>query len=264
MRKPWLVGLVLACVLALIGAAAGAAAAAERYVALGDSYSSGTGTREYYDTSCKRSRYAFASIVDAERANTDGVLAACSGATTQDVLSSQVGSLTSGTRWVSITVGGNDAGFSRVITECAQPWWSSNCGASIDRAQSFIRTTLPGRLEQVYAEIRRRAPSATVIALSYPRLFMGEDCNAGTFFSPTEMTRLNETADLLRDTIRGRAAAAGAGFAFRDAIPPFVGHAVCSSSAWVNGLSNPISESYHPNRTGHRSGYVPLVRSVMG
>jgi hypothetical protein len=116
----------------------------------------------------------------------------------------------------------------------------------------------------VYTAIKQRSPTATVIALSYPRLFMGEDCNAGTFFSGDEMTRLNQTADLLRDKTRDRALAAGATFRFKDAIPPFVGHAVCSSTEWINGLSNPIGESYHPNRTGHSSGYAPLVRAVMG
>lgn len=112
--------------------------------------------------------------------------------------------------------------------------------------------------------IKSRSPTATVIVLSYPRLFMGVDCNAGTFFSSDEMTRLNQTADLLRDTTRSRVTAAGTNFRFKDAIPPFVGHAVCSSTEWVNGLSNPIGESYHPNRTGHSSGYAPLVRAVMG
>jgi len=55
-----------------------------------------------------------------------------------------------------------------------------------------------------------------------------------------------------------------AGAAFKDAIPGFVGHAVCSSSEWVNGLSNPVEESFHPNRAGHSSGYEPLVRAVIG
>ena len=27
----------------------------------------------------------------------------------------------------------------------------------------------------------------------------------------------------------------------------------------MNGLSSPISESYHPNRLGHASGYTPTV-----
>src|SRR5688572_13104512 len=109
-------GGIFACALALALTGATTATAGERYVALGDSYSSGTGTREYYDSGCQRSNYAYAKIVDVERANTDVVLAACSGARTGDVLANQVSSVTSTTRWVSITIGGNDAGFSSVIT----------------------------------------------------------------------------------------------------------------------------------------------------
>jgi lysophospholipase L1-like esterase len=260
MRKLW-AGIGVAVVLALTGASS---AAAELYVALGDSYSSGTGTRTYFDSGCQKSVYAYPSLVDTQRPNTDLVFAACSGATTADVLNSQVNSLTANTNWVTITIGGNDAGFSSVITECALPGWLSNCDAAINTAQSFINNTLPGRLTNVYNAIKARSPNATVIVLSYPRLFMGVDCNAGTFFSASEMTRLNQTADLLRNVTQSRALAAGANFRFKDAIPPFTGHAVCSSSEWVNGLSNPIGESYHPNRTGHSSGYAPLVRQVMG
>jgi lysophospholipase L1-like esterase len=260
-RRSLLAGWI-AVALLLIGAAP--AIAGELYVALGDSYSSGTGTRTYFDSNCQRSVYAYPSLVDTQRPNTDLVFAACSGAKTGDVLNNQVSSLTSGTRWVTITIGGNDAGFSSVLTECAKPGWASNCNGAIDNAQSYINNTLPGRLDQVYNAIKSRSPSATVIALSYPRLFNGEDCNAGTWFSPSEETRLNQTADLLRDKTRDRATAAGANFRFKDAIPPFTGHAVCDSTEWLNGLSNPIGESYHPNRTGHSSGYAPLVRAVMG
>jgi lysophospholipase L1-like esterase len=255
-RAAVVVGVVVAL---LTGAAP---AAAERYVALGDSYSSGTGTRTYFDSNCQKSVYAYPYIIDQERPNTELVFAACSGARTGDVLNNQVGSLTSTTSIVTITIGGNDAGFSSVITECAFPSWASNCNGAIDNAQNYIRNTLPGRLDLVYNQIRSRSPSARVVVLGYPRLFMGVDCNAGTFFSSSEMTRLNQTADLLRDITRGRAQAFG--FTFKDAIPPFTGHAVCSSSEWINGLSNPVGESYHPNRTGHRSGYVPLVRAVIG
>jgi hypothetical protein len=66
----------------------------------------------------------------------------------------------------------------------------------------------------------------------------------------------------MRNVERERAVAAGDTFV--DAIPAFTGHAVCSSSEWLNGLSNPIEESYHPNRTGHSSGYEPLVRAIIG
>ncbi|MCO5326266.1 MAG: SGNH/GDSL hydrolase family protein [Solirubrobacterales bacterium] len=253
---------LLAFVLAV--SAATHAAAAEQYVALGDSYSSGTGTRSYYDSGCQRSNYSYAKIIGAERPNTSVNLVACSGAKTGDVLANQVSALSSTTRWASITIGGNDAGFSDVITACALPSWASNCNGKVDTAQSYINNTLPGKLSSVYSTIKSKAPNATVIVLSYPRLFMGEDCNAGTFFSSSEMTRLNQTADLLRDKIKAAAAAQGSRFVFKDAIGPFTGHAVCSSTEWLNGLSNPLGESYHPNRTGQRSGYVPLVRAVMG
>lgn len=251
-----------AVVLAVLGALAFAApAAAERYVALGDSYASGTGTREYIDAGCQRSTHAYPSIVDRERPGTELTFVACSGARTGDVLSGQVGSLTADTAIATISVGGNDAGFSSVISRCAMPW-PVNCSGDIDNAQAFIRGTLPGRLDQVYGEIRRRAPSARVVVVGYPRLFNGEECNVGSRISPGEQSRLNQTADLLRDVTRGRAQAAG--FAFADAIPRFAGHAVCDDAEWINGLSNPVSESYHPNRAGHASGFAPLVRAIVG
>jgi hypothetical protein len=191
-------------------------------------------------------------------------MTACSGARTGDVLNNQLGPLSASTRWVTITIGGNDAGFSSVITTCAFPSWASNCDGAINNAQAYINNTLKGRLNLVYDAIRGRAPNATVIVLGYPRLFMGVDCNAGTFFSGSEMTRLNQTADLLRTRTAEQVATEGSRFVFKDAIPSFTGHAVCSSSEWLNGLSNPVGESYHPNRTGHSAGYAPLVRQVTG
>ena len=68
-----------------VGAPAGAAAQ-PRYVALGDSYSSGTGTRAYLadGTSCQRSVRAYPSLV-AAAGGLSLNLRACSGATTSDV-----------------------------------------------------------------------------------------------------------------------------------------------------------------------------------
>jgi lysophospholipase L1-like esterase len=239
-----------------------AAAFADNYVALGDSYSSGTGTRDYsLNSGCQRGPYAYPALIKADRPNTNLTFVACSGAKTGDVLANQVQSLSASTDIVTITIGGNDAGFSSVITKCAEPW-PVNCDGDITNAQNYIKSTLPGSLNSVYSQIQSRAPSARVVVLGYPRLFMGVDCNLGTFFSGSEMTRLNQTADLLASTTAGRAGAFG--FTFKDAIPAFTGHAVCSSTEWLNGLSNPVGDSYHPNRTGHKSGYEPLVRSVIG
>lgn len=256
-----LTGLAAALV-TLVGVPTPAQAAAAPYVALGDSYASGTGTRSYIDdgTSCQRSNYAYPKLVATQKGYALN-FKACSGATTSTVTSSQLSALTTGTEYVTISVGGNDAGFSSVITECAQPGWMSNCDGAINTAQSFINNTLPGRLSTLYASIKSKAPNAVVVVVGYPRLFQGEDCNAATWFSPAEETRLNATADLLNGKLS--AAASAKGFKWANPTSRFVGHAVCDDVEWLNGLSNPISESYHPNKLGHSSGYQPLVAGLL-
>jgi lysophospholipase L1-like esterase len=258
-----LVGLVpVLAALVPLGVQAPAHAAGPSYVALGDSYASGVGTRTYINdgTNCQRSTFAYPYLVAQQKGYALN-FKACSGATTSTVTSSQLSAVTSTTKYVTISVGGNDAGFSSVITECAQPGWMSDCNGAVDGAQSFINNTLPGRLNTLYASIKSRAPSAVVVVTGYPRLFQGEDCNAGTFFSPAEETRLNQTADLLNGKLS--AAASAKGFKFANPTSRFIGHAVCDDVEWLNGLSNPVSESYHPNKTGQSSGYTPLVSPLL-
>ena len=247
---------------AVVLAASPAHASGSSYVALGDSYSSGMGTRTYLDdgTSCQRSAYAYPSLIASSKGYSLN-LRACSGATTADVTNLQLSALSSDTGYVSLTVGGNDAGFAGVLTECAKPAWAGNCNSAIDAARSIITARLPARLTALYASIRKRAPQARVVVAGYPRIFTGADCNALTWFSPTEQTRLNYTADLLNATIS--TAASAAGFGFSNPTPAFTGHGVCADAAWINGLSNPTSSSYHPNRLGHASGYAPLVGSAL-
>jgi len=252
--------LATCCILLVAASTAGAT----RYVALGDSYSSGTGTRTYYDSNCQRSVYSYPYLVHNAHPAWTFVHAACSGAKTGDILNTQASSLTSGTNWVTYTIGGNDAGFSSVITTCAEPSWASDCDGAINNAQAYITNTLPGRLDLVNNKIKSLSPTAKVIVLDYPHLFMGEDCNAGTWFSPSEETRLNQTADMLKSALQAAATRAGSNFIFKDVIPPFIGHAICDSTEWLNGLSNPTSESFHPNTLGHSQGYTPVVRSVLG
>jgi lysophospholipase L1-like esterase len=239
-----------------------AQAAAATYTALGDSYSSGVGSRTYYSDSggCYRSPHAYP-VLTAQRIGAQLTFAACSGARVADVQNNQLGSLTATTSYVTVSVGGNDAGFASVLTACARPWpWT--CWSEVTTANTFIRNTLPGRLDGLYGAIRGRAPNASVVVVGYPRLFNGEECNLGSRISSGEQAELNKTADLLTTTIGGRAAAAG--FPFVDPRTPFTGHAVCDDVEWLNGLSNPILESYHPNRAGQSAGYTPLVLSRLG
>ena len=163
MRGSLLAAASLALTAALL-AAPPASGAAPSYVALGDSYSSGTGTRSYIadGTSCQRSTYAYPSLIAAARGYALN-FRACSGARIADVTNTQLGALSAGTAYVTISVGGNDAGFADVITECALPWWAADCDGAIDGAQAFINNQLPGQLSTLYAAIRTRAmpPSIT-------------------------------------------------------------------------------------------------------
>ena len=248
--------------LLVLGLAAPAQAAPPSYVALGDSYSSGVGTRSYLNdgSSCQRSVYAYPSLIAAAKGYALN-FRACSGATVADVTNSQLSALSAANAYVTISVGGNDAGFASVLTTCAQPSWLSNCTGAVDGAQRYIAKTLPGSLRTLYASIRAKAPNATVVVVGYPRIFNGTDCNLLTWFSGSEMTRLNQTANQLDSTIA--AAAASAGFGFVNPVPAFVGHAVCDRTEWINGLSSPITESFHPNRSGQASGYTPLVSPAL-
>ncbi|MFU8850259.1 SGNH/GDSL hydrolase family protein [Micromonospora sp. SL1-18] len=259
MRLSLRVAVPLLAVLSFVLVAPPAHAAAPAYTALGDSYSSGTGTREYYDTSgCQRSPHAYP-VLDAARLAATLTFAACSGAKVPDVLNGQLGSLNASTRYVTVSVGGNDIGFSSVIVQCAKPW-PYTCWGDIDKAKAYTRNTLPGQLDQLYTKIRTLAPNARVVVVGYPRLFNGQECNAIARISPGEQAELNATADLLATTIKARADARG--FGFVDARGPFTGHAVCDAVEWINGASNPLSESYHPNRSGH-AGYANVVETAL-
>ena len=236
-------------------------AAGSEYVALGDSYSSGVGTRSYYPESggCHRSPEAYPVLV-ASKLGAALRFTACSGATAGDVLSHQLWPLSRLTAYVSISIGGNDAGFRRVLAACAAPW-PVDCEGEIRTAQSYIRDRLPAELAGVYSAIRSRAPRARVAVVGYPRLFNGRDCDVATFFSPAEEARLNLTADLLA---AAESAVAGRfGFRFADPRAAFDGHAACDAVEWLNGLSSPLAESFHPNASGQAAGYAPLVHEAL-
>lgn len=226
-----------------------ASAAASQYVDLGDSYASGVGTRIFYSESgsCKRSPEAYGPKVAAAKGYTLS-FQACSGAKTGDVIANQLGTLSSSTALVSLSIGGNDAGFSNVILNCALYYFT--CGSAITEANNYIAKTLPGVLDTTYNDVRAKATTAHVVIIGYPHLFTdaGATCNVN-FLTSSNEKKLNETGDKLDAAIKARAEAHG--FTFVDPRAAFKPHAVCSSEEWLNGQSNPLEESYHPNVKGH-------------
>ncbi|MEA2226087.1 MAG: hypothetical protein QOE67_1369, partial [Solirubrobacteraceae bacterium] len=219
-----IIGIVVLAAGALAVTASGAAAS--QYVALGDSYSSGVGTRVFYSESgsCKRSPQAYGPKIAAAKGYTLS-FQACSRAKTTDVNSNQLSTLSASTALVTITNGGNDAGFSNVILNCALYYFT--CGSAISEANSFIANKLPALLDTTYNNIRSRATTAHVVVLAYPHLFTseGKTCNAN-FLTSSNEKKLNETADKLDSVIKGRAEAHK--FTFVDPRSAFTPHEVCS------------------------------------
>lgn len=255
--------LLLGTVLALTGA--GVAQAQESvqavdYVALGDSYSSGVGAGSYDSASggCKRSTRAYPALWAAANSPASFAFKACSGATTGDVTAGQLSSLTASTDLVSISVGGNDAGFADVMTTCVLQS-ESTCLSRIATARAYVDSTLPGKLDSVYAGISAKSPAARVVVLGYPRFYkLAGSCITG--LSENERAAINSAADYLNAATAKRAA--DHGFTFGDVTSTFTGHEICSGSAWlhsVNWLN--IGESYHPTAAGQSGGYLPVLSS---
>src|SRR5688572_24952713 len=92
----------LAAALTVLVAPLPAQAAAPSYVALGDSYASGTGTRSYLadGTRCQRSTYAYPSLIAAASGYALN-FRACSGARIADVTNTQLSALSAATSYVS-------------------------------------------------------------------------------------------------------------------------------------------------------------------
>ncbi|MEV6670020.1 SGNH/GDSL hydrolase family protein [Streptomyces sp. NPDC051162] len=228
----------------------------DSYVALGDSYSAGLGAGSYDPGSgeCKRSSGSYPALWAAAHHVRRFAFTACSGATAKDVAAGQLGPLDRHTALVSVTAGGNDAGFGEVMETCMLGG-ESTCQARITQARTYIQQTLPHDLDAVYSAIRGKAPAARVVVLGYPRLFtLHGRCLLG--MSETKRTAIDEAADALDAVMSKRAA--GHGFVFADVRQRFTGHGICSEAPWIRSATFPVSESYHPTAAGHAQGYLPV------
>jgi GDSL-like Lipase/Acylhydrolase family len=262
MRLPRLL-ITLICATTLSGGAVAVAATASastvHYVALGDSYSSGDGAGSYSGGDCLRSANAYPQLWANAHSPTSFDFEACAGAVTSDVLNSQLGNVNSSTTLISVTIGGNDVGFSNVMETCVLDS-DSSCQSAVAGAESYAQNTLPGALNNLFSVIRSKAPSAHVVVLDYPHLYKITSFCIG--LSNTKRTALNAGADTLDTTISK--AASNAGFTFDDVRGQFSGHELCSGDGWLHSVTIPIDESYHPTATGQSSGYLPIFTPSAG
>ena len=239
----------------------GSAFAADKYVALGDSYSAGNGANSTnLDSSCNRNTYAYPYLLSQQKGYAL-TFVACSGAQTPDIINNQVNSVTSDTKLVTITIGGNDIGFTNLIIACT----TLGCSSQIATSQNQINTQLPAKLDATYNAIRAKSATARVVVLGYGRPFATPPvtCLAATGVSASEETSLTTLVDSLNNTIRTRALAHG--FDYADVNPYWAGHHVCASNKFTNGLTIfNTADSYHPTRNGYANGDVPAIRAIVG
>src|ERR1700728_820454 len=195
------------------------AASSVRYVALGDSYSSGVGAGSE-SGSCDQSPNAYGPLWKSANSPASFTFAACSGATTSSVISSQLSSLGASTTLVSITVGGNDAGFSSIMETCILDS-TSTCESAVSKAEQYANTTLPGNLAALFADIKADAPNAKVVVLDYPDLYdLSVPICAG--LSSADHQALDNGVNDLDGVIQ--TATDNSGFYFADGRPQFSGH----------------------------------------
>jgi lysophospholipase L1-like esterase len=253
--------IVSSAALALAASPAAHAASTARYVALGDSYSSGLGAGNYISSSgsCDRSNDAYPEQWSDDNSPASFVSVACPGATTADVIGSQVSALSASTTLVSITIGGNDAGFGGVMETCVLASTSS-CLNAVSAAEAFITSQLPARLDTTLQTIRTDAPSAKIVVLGYPDLYDLSKSGTCIGLSTGDRSALNGGADALDGALATAAAANGDTFA--DVRGQFTGHEICDSSSWLHSVDIfAISSSYHPTAAGQDLGYLPVFAS---
>ncbi len=229
------------------------------YAAIGDSFAAGTGGRSYLDTTCYRSTNSYPRLLDAEATLRLAAFPACSGATTVQVLGSQISAIPTTVRVVTVTIGGNDVGFGTVMRSCFV-LVSSSCAADIAAGGAIARSPeFAASIQAVVDAVQARAPSAKVIVTGYPKLFhlRADGTNAKYIWAD----EVNAETVVVNDIIQTNAIAAGA--VFVDVEAAFEGRGIGSATPWINDFSLFRSaDAFHPNATGYAQGYTAVLRPV--
>jgi lysophospholipase L1-like esterase len=215
------------------------------YVALGDSFTANS----YHGPSasgngCDQSGRNQPHVVQARMGYATFVDASCDGATTNDILNNgngdqaQIAFVNSSTRLVTLSIGGNDIGFSDIVKNCTLDYLTfGGCKAdyvsgTTDEISNRIAATAP-KVAQVLATVQSRAPQAQIFVYGYPTLvpMSGTSSCTGLTLSSGDIPYLRSKQAELETMLRAKAQAAGARFI--DVYGPSAGHDPCASSAWV-------------------------------
>lgn len=229
-------------------------------VALGDSFSSGEGNEPFDSVAsdCHRSNQAWPRILAPSSQVTVNMLA-CSGAKISALHTSyrgqeaQLRSLnnTSNVGVVTITMGGNDVGFERVLRHC----YLSDCLADGTLYQAIGDIDdLARRLVAEYQTVQAASRAARVVVVGYPRLFPSSFGSVVRcpWLAPTERIVLNRLGRFLDEILSAKASAAGVEYV--SVFSALAGHELCTGDSWVYALGpfgGPLRG--HPLAPGQRA-----------
>ncbi len=247
-----------------------------QYIAMGDSYASGvTANSADYDPGtadgCERSQAAYGrQFATNDSSIGDGGIQhiACSGATVANLTTTgqngepaQISAMDAGAKLVTVTIGGNDIGFAAVLTECltdptdCEADYNSDDGSNL---YTIMDNQLLPELTSAYKAIQAQAPSAQVVAVTYPEIFQPATTCPGILNLPVPDVQFLISVNLYLDnTIL--AAAKAAGINALDERYAFLGHQLCSDDPWVYDLPTGTSPGtsvydssswFHPTAEG--------------
>jgi lysophospholipase L1-like esterase len=239
--------------------------AVHRYVALGDSYTSGAGLAKIEKSSgdCQRSRLAYPSLVATEL-GADLVDVSCGGATTADATRPQprgdgpanppqLDGLTASTDLVTVGLGFNDFGYLvGLVVGCpslaasdpqGHPCQESDAAKDGQKVVRSIGRSVRTTLEAVH----ERSPDARVLLIGYPQLVPAEGTCPELPLAAGDYPFVRSSFELLDTELRQAADAADATYV--DVMAASAGHDVCAGrDAWVNGAfaHERVAAAYHP------------------
>jgi lysophospholipase L1-like esterase len=189
----------------------------------------------------------------------------CSGATTlhvrdggQAFLGPQLDGLAKDTKWVMLTTGGNDVSYVGDLSFLAgskdqtlmgwlmRQFWNGPRKAE-QRDYAKLRTVLASTL----AEIKRWAPQATIIVVTYPTILPPEGTCANLGLTEAEADQMRFVGDRL--AVLTSAVAQEASAIAVDMHTLGAGHHACSAEPWVNGWHNTSGTAFHPTIAGAKA-----------
>ena len=247
------------------------------YVALGDSYTSGNlvpAPAPGSPLGCLQSTRNYAADVAEALGVTTFINGACEGATTASMTEPeqtdigtnppQFSFLSPDDSLVTLTLGGDNLGFTSVLSTCmllsfTDPW-GAPCenhytSGGTDQLAAKIAAAATGLAADLQG-IHSRAPSARVLLVGYPDIFpvSGGGCWPVVPIASGDVTYLRNTELQVNAMLASVAAANGATFV--DTYNATIGHDVCQSAGTkdVEGLiPTSLALPFHPNERGQQA-----------